>query len=184
MADSPNPVKTAMSWEDFLAAGEEWQRWELVDGEVEFMSPTGTRHGKVISRLDARLEAYCEAHREWIAFGADKAFTLAPGTWRCPDAALVRAERFPGRNIPEGPADFPPDVAFEVLSPGDTARRVARKRREYQESGVIQVWVDPDKRAAEVVYPDRASQYFDEDGTMTIDGVDGFTLDLKTPFEV
>jgi len=184
VADIANPIKARMSWEEFLTAGEEWQRWELVDGEVEFMSPAGTRHGKVISRLDSRLDAYCATHREWIAFGADTAFTIAPGTWRCPDAALVRAERFPGRTIPEGPAEFPPDVAFEVLSPGDTARRVARKRRQYQENGVIQVWIDSDKRAAEVAYPDRASQYFDEQSTLTIDGVDGFMLEMKSLFEV
>ncbi len=184
MADIATPIKTQMSWKEFLTAGEDWQRWELVDGEVEFMSPAGTRHGKAIANLDAELATYCRAHREWIAFGADTAFTIAPGTWRCPDAALVRAERFPDRRLPVGLADFPPDVAFGVLSPGDTARRVARKRRQYQESGVIQVWIDSDKRTGEVVYPDRASQYFDEDRPLTIDGVDGFALDLKVLFEV
>ena len=184
MADIARPIKTRMIWEEFLAAGEEWQRWDLVEGEVEFMSPNGTRHGKVISRLDALLDGYCATHRDWIAFGADTAFTMAPSTWRCPDAALVRAERFPGRTIPEGPAELPPDVAFENLSPGDTARRVARKRRQYQEAGVIQVWIDSEKRAVEVAYPDRATRYFDEHSTLTIDGVDSFALDLKALFEV
>jgi Uma2 family endonuclease len=184
MTETANSTKTRMSWEEFLAAGEEWQRWELVDGEVEFMSPAGTRHGRVILKLDVQLGAFCELHPEWTAFGADTAFTIAPGTWRCPDATLVRAERYPGRKIPEGPTEFPPDVAFEVLSPGGTARRIARKRRDYQESGVIQVWIDPDKRAAEVVYPDRASQFFDEHQPVTIDGLSEFALDRKALFEV
>ncbi|HEV2425025.1 MAG TPA: Uma2 family endonuclease [Terriglobia bacterium] len=164
MAEAANPVKTAMTWEQFLAAGEERQRWELVEG--------------------AQLEFYSNLRREWIALGADTAFTIAPGTWRCPDAALVRAERFPGRQLPEGPAEFPPDVAFEVLSPGDTARRMPRKRRQYQESGVIHVWIDFAKRTAEAAYPDRGSHYFDEGKPLTIDGVDGFALDLKALFEV
>ena len=33
-----------ITWEEFLAAGEEGQRWEWVDGEVEFMSPVNLRH--------------------------------------------------------------------------------------------------------------------------------------------
>jgi len=36
-------AKTTMTWKQFLTAGEEWQRWELVDGEVEFMSPVYNR---------------------------------------------------------------------------------------------------------------------------------------------
>jgi Uma2 family endonuclease len=86
-------TKPKMSWEEFLAAGEEWQRWELVD-DVEFMSPTGYLHSVVISRLSAQLEKYCQSHREWIAGGADAAFGMKSGNWRCPDATLVRSSRF------------------------------------------------------------------------------------------
>jgi hypothetical protein len=32
-------TRTSIRWEQFLAAGEEGQRWQFVDGEVEFMSP-------------------------------------------------------------------------------------------------------------------------------------------------
>jgi Uma2 family endonuclease len=177
-------TKAKMSWEEFLSAGEEWQRWELVDEEVEFMSPTGTRHGKVISNLDAELHAYCKSHQEWINLGPDTAFTMASGNWRCPDAALVRASRYPGRKIPEGPTDFPPDVAFEVYSPADSAARVAQKRRDYQASGVIQVWIDPEKRQAEVVYPDGASRYFNAGQPLVIDRLESFSLDLKALFNV
>lgn len=184
LLQTASSTKAKMSWEEFLAAGEEWQRWELVDGGVEFMSPTGTRHGKVISNLDGELGAYCRKHREWINLGPDTAFAMAPGNWRCPDGALVRADRYADGKIPEGPTDFPPDVAFEVYSPGDSAARVARKRRDYQASGVIQVRIDPENRQAEVVYPDRAAEYFDEQQPLVIDGLDGFTLDLKALFEM
>jgi len=149
MAETLKSTKTAMSWEDFLAAGEEWQRWELVDGEVEFMSPMGYRHAVVIRRLCAQLDRCCELHRDWTAGSADAAFRMASGGWRCPDSTLVRADRFPDRHIPTGPLVFPPDVAFEVYSPSDTAAQIARKRQDYQESGVVQVWIDAEKRVAE-----------------------------------
>ncbi|HMD98033.1 MAG TPA: hypothetical protein VKM93_11990 [Terriglobia bacterium] len=44
-------VRTAITWEEFLAAGEEDQRWEWVDGEVEFMSPAILRHEQFIILL-------------------------------------------------------------------------------------------------------------------------------------
>jgi hypothetical protein len=31
MAKTAEPIRTRMSWEEFLTAGEEWQRRELVD---------------------------------------------------------------------------------------------------------------------------------------------------------
>jgi Uma2 family endonuclease len=177
-------TKPTMSWEEFLAAGEEWQRWELVDEEVEFMSPTGYRHSVVISRLSAQLEKYCQSHREWIAGGADAAFGMKSGNWRCLDVTLVRSSRFSRGDIPTGRVDFPPDVVFEVYFPGDTAAQIARKRKDHQESGVIQVWIDPEKRQAELVYPDGVPRYFDAGQPLVVDGLKSFSLDLKALFSV
>jgi Uma2 family endonuclease len=41
----------AISWEEFLAAGREEQRWEWVNGEVEFMSPVNLRHEAFLAFL-------------------------------------------------------------------------------------------------------------------------------------
>ena len=32
-------TKTTITWEEFLTAGEEWQRWEWVDGEWVELPP-------------------------------------------------------------------------------------------------------------------------------------------------
>ena len=48
-------LKTTISWEEFLAAGEEGKRWEWVDGEVEFMSPASLRHEQFLVFLIAEL---------------------------------------------------------------------------------------------------------------------------------
>jgi len=175
-------TRATLTWEEFIAAGQEWQRWEYVDGGVEFMSPTNPRHGAVLLRLIASLGEYCKHHREWIGFASDTTFTMASGNWRCPDAAIVRAERFPERRIPAAPADFPPDIAFEVFSPGDTATQIQRKRKDYQESGVIQVWIDAEKRLVELVYPDQSPRYFEEEQPLVIEKLPDFSLDLKNLF--
>jgi Uma2 family endonuclease len=47
--------RTTVTWEEFLAAGQEGQRWEWVDGEVEFMSPVDLRHEQFLTQPSTRL---------------------------------------------------------------------------------------------------------------------------------
>jgi Uma2 family endonuclease len=109
---------------------------------------------------------------------------MVSGNWRMPDASLVRRERFPEGRISGPKCEFAPDVAFEINSPGDTPSHIQHKRKDYQESGVIQVWIDLDKRLVELIYPDRPLQYFEESQPLIIDKLPGFALDLKTLFSV
>jgi Uma2 family endonuclease len=124
-------TKTAITWEEFLAAGREGQRWEWVDGGVEFMSPVNLRHEAFIILLAGFLDRLCRTHPEWISFGSKGVFTMASGNWQMTDASLVRKARFPGGQIPTK-ADFPPDVTFEIYSPSDTPSYIQRKRKDYQ----------------------------------------------------
>ena len=56
-------IKTTITWDEFLAAGQEGQRWEWVDGEVEFMSPASPRHEQFLMFLIESLARFCRAHR-------------------------------------------------------------------------------------------------------------------------
>jgi Uma2 family endonuclease len=174
---------TTISWEEFLAAGEEWHRWEWVDGEVEFMSPVNLRHGAFLGSLLAALHQFCCAHPEWMCFASNGVFTMASGNWRMPDASLVRKARFPGGEIPIK-ADFAPDVAFEIHSPSDSPGQIQCKRKDYQQSQVVQVWFDLEKRLVELIYPDRPLQYCEEEQVLTIDTIPGFSLDLKQLYSI
>jgi Uma2 family endonuclease len=171
-------TRTTLTWEEFLAAGEEWQRWEWVDGEVEFMSPVNFRHEQVLVLLIVQLGLYCRQHKEWLCFPSNGVFTMSSGNWRMPDASLVRRARFPGGAMPTK-ADFAPDVAFEIHPPSDSPGQIQRKRQDYQQSGVVKVWFDLEKRLVELVYPDRPLQYFEEHQPLVIDTVPDFSLNLK-----
>jgi Uma2 family endonuclease len=96
---------------------------------------------------------------------------------------LVRKERFAGAQIPVM-AEFAPDVAFEVHSPSDKPSEIQSKRKDYQQSGVIQVWIDPDKRLVELVYPHRPLEYFQEGQPLIIAGLTDFSLDLEDLFAI
>ena len=171
-------TKTTLTWEEFLAAGEPNQRWEYIDGEIKFMSPTGFEHGRFIHQISLALSSLNQ--REWTCVGADVAFAMANGDRLCPDAAVVRRDRLPTDPL-KGPAPFPPDVAFEVISPGDTWSDIQRKRRIYRENGVVQVWVDPQERTVEVISPKHGARAFTECETVAIDELPGFELDLFPP---
>ena len=53
-------TKAGITWEEFLAAGKEGQRWEYVDGDVVFTTPVFRQHGKtnvkfeILSPSDSR----------------------------------------------------------------------------------------------------------------------------------
>lgn len=77
-------TKTTISWEDFLAAGKGDQRWEWVDGEIQFMSPVNIRHEKVLAALIACLFGYSRVHAEWICLASNCVFTMSSGHFRMP----------------------------------------------------------------------------------------------------
>lgn len=175
-------TKTALTWEEFLAAGKEGQSWEYVDGEVKFMSPhMGGGHFLAVKAICKAANEYEAGHPEWLSIHTDVAFTMSSGNWRCPDWALLRRERFGEGGIPEGPMPFPPEVTFEVISPTDKWSDVQSKRREYNANGVIQVWVDPQERTVEVISSKHGSRTFAEGETAVIDGPPGFELNLFPP---
>ena len=94
-------------------------------------------------------------------------------------------ERLPGRRIPSEPIpDLAPDLAVEVLSPGNTPGEMARKRQEYFAAGVRLVWlVDPEARTVEVYTDPEQSTVRHEADTLEGGAVlPGFALPLRELF--
>ncbi len=177
-------TRATTSWEEFLAAGVEGQKSECLDGKVIHYTPVNLRHESIIKRLIRDLMNYCDTHPDWDWYPSNATFTMRSGNWRCPDASLILRNRFPRGELPLQRFEIPPDVAFEIYSPSDNPAEVLRKRKDYLESGVIQVWIDPEKRLIELIYPDRALQYFKEDQPLVIDKLPEFSLDLKKLFSI
>ena len=172
---------TTLTWEEFLAAGKEGQRWEYVDGEVRFMSPhTGRDHYNVILKILEAAREYQKQHPEWMTVPTDMAFTMTAGNWRCPDWALIREAKLEGKSWDKGPFPCPPDVAFEFISPDDELADILEKQEDYHKNHVIQVWVhiSSRKRFVEVISPDRPVRYFQEGQTVEVEELPGFRFDF------
>jgi Uma2 family endonuclease len=144
-------TRRAATEEDLLAMPKDGQKYELVDGEIR-VSPAGDRHSVIAAQLVALLVPFVKQHRLGYVMTADAGFRLPSKNVRSPDASFVAAGRFPDDKVPDDFGSLAPDLAVEVLSPGDRPRYVLDKVGEYLEAGVRMVWViDPRKERA-VVY--------------------------------
>ncbi len=136
--------------DDLRAMPEDGNKYELVDGEIR-VSPAGDRHSAVALALGARLLGFVKEHHLGHVMGADAGYRLPGGNVRSPDASFVSKGRFPNDRPSEDWGSLAPDLAVEVVSPGDRPRHVLDKVGEYLAVGVRLVWViDPRTRRATI----------------------------------
>ena len=137
--------------DDLRATLEDGQKYELVDGEIR-VSPAGDRHSLVAAQIVALLVPFVKQRKLGFVFGADAGFRLPSGNVRSPDASFVALGRFPDNQVPDDWGSVAPDLAVEVVSPGDRPRHVLDKVGEYLEAGVRLVWVIDPRHERAVVY--------------------------------
>ncbi len=143
-------------------------RQELVQGVIITMPPPGARHGASCSRINRRLANHVEDNNLGTVFANDTGFLLErePDTVRGPDLSFWSRERLP--EVPTGYIDVPPDLAVEVVSPGDFYARVQRKVNQYLDKGVRLIWVvDPEDRSVTVLRAGEKAKVLSENETLT-----------------
>lgn len=85
---------------------------------------------------------------------------------RRPDAAFVSAARWPTEKPQpyRGDWEVVPNIAVEVVSPGNYADEFARERRQYFRHGVQEVWIIyPEERFIEVHDAQASREYAHQD---------------------
>lgn len=176
-----------MTARELLYMPQDSHRYELVKGGLIQMSPAGARHGRIAGKLLIQLGAHVETNRSGEVFAAETGFLLSrhPDTVRAPDVSFVAREHIPPEGVPEDFWPFAPDLAVEVISPGDTVQEVETKVFEYLEAGTRLVWLVNPKTRRVTVYrlPSEVHILTVND---TLDGAEvipGFTLPLKELFE-
>ena len=128
-------------------------RYELVRGALRKMPPAGSEHGYVALNIGRSLSAYVRDNGLGRAYAAETGFKLAsdPDTVRAPDAAFVNRERVEKAGRVAGYWPSAPDLAVEVVSPGDTHAQVVEKALAWLEAGCRMVLVtDPEQRTVTV----------------------------------
>ena len=150
------------------------ERRELVKGELRTMAPAGFDHGAVITNLAFLLTQHVKANQLGLVLGAETGFLLArnPDTVRGADIAFVSNARLPAAGRPTGYFPGPPDLAVEVVSPGDTLQDVEDKVDDYLAAGTKLVWVvNPRRRTVTIHRPQETPKLLADTQTLTGDEV-------------
>lgn len=133
-------IKRPVTIDDMYHMPKDGQKYELVDGEV-VVSPASVLHGEIALKIAYIIATFLDDHPIGKVYGDNVGLVFPTGNLRSPDAFFVRTEKLPGGKSPDTFGELVPDLAVEVLSPGDRPRYVANKIGEFLECGVPLVWV-------------------------------------------
>lgn len=161
-------------------------RCELIRGEIIHMAPSGAEHGDIAGELFGLIWSFVRQHKPGKVYAAETGFKIShdPDTVRAPDVAFVRKDRVPAK-YRRGFFDGAPDLAVEVVSPGDTHSELAAKVDKWLAAGTVSVWVvDPATRSIEIYHNSGEVLRFRVGETLTDDAIlPGFKLPLNELFE-
>jgi Uma2 family endonuclease len=145
-----------MTPDDLLARPEDDWRYELVEGRLVRMPPTGGEHGDIAGTLTVALGMWVLPRHLGRVLAAETGFQLGAGTVLAPDVAFVQAAHVPAADRPtrERFWALAPDLVAEVASPGETRPELAAKVRNWLAAGVRLAWVVwPRSRQVDVWQP-------------------------------
>ncbi len=145
------------------------ERFELLNGQPLPVSPTGFGRLFVTGILLGKLQTFVWEHKLGVV-GGEGGFVLpgTDGTLLAPDIVFVARARVPKRATWDRFQPIAPDLAVEVVSPGDTVSEVNGKTLAYLDAGVRAVWiVDPRRRIVTVHTPDSLARVLREGDELT-----------------
>jgi len=144
---------TLMTAEELMQLPRGYYRAELINGELITMPVPGLPHGRIALLLGASLLQFVLDHDLGEVYDySGYQLTVNPDTVLGPDIAFISKQRLKEMGGVEGYLPGAPDLAVEVLSPGDRPGKVNKKIALYFGSGTRQVWIVDHKHRKATVY--------------------------------
>jgi Uma2 family endonuclease len=139
---APARLTTTMTAEDLWRMPDDGMRHELVRGELRTMPPPGHEHGWLSSRIDRRLGTHVDEHGLGdVAVELGCRLPTEPETVRAPDVAFIVRARVEAIGRSRRYFEGAPDLAVEVVSPGDTSTEVHETALDWLAAGTRLVLV-------------------------------------------
>jgi Uma2 family endonuclease len=141
---------------------------ELIDNTL-VEKAVGFEASVVAATIIRVVSEFVTSRQLGIVSGPDGMFRLLASSVRAPDVAFLSRDRFPAGQFPrEAYPSLAPDLAIEVLSPGNTKAELMRKRIEFFHSGVRLVWIVDCRNRSVAIYTSPVDVIvLDEDATIT-----------------
>lgn len=138
--------------EELMSLPDDGNKYERVRGVLK-VSPAGHEQEYFGIWLATLLTNFVRPRKLGQVYGSNAGYRLPNGDIRSPDVSFVRQERIPGGRPPRGFAEYPPDLAVEVLSPNQKLQDLGEKVGEFLDWGTPLVWVlDPEAQTATVYH--------------------------------
>jgi len=135
--------KTEISLDDFMQID---SRVEIIEGELVEMAAAGFRHQVFGGNIYDSLKPFAHSRNLGIVLFDGMTYLMFSDAQRLkdsfmPDVSFIRRENFIANFDFSKPYPGVPDLAVEVVSPGDDADKIQTKLRTYLAKGTEQVWI-------------------------------------------
>ena len=177
-------VKPPVSFADLQLMPDDGNRYELYDGELWMVPAPILLHQIVIGRLHLALVEHVRQHGGAV-FAAPLDIVLSEYNVVQPDVVYFGVGTT-ARLDPFEYIRFPPDTAFEVLSPSTARNDRGRKRQLMARYGVTEYWIlDPLAKTIEISRLNEAGHgapLVVSQGRCASSVISGFEIDLAALF--
>jgi Uma2 family endonuclease len=160
--------------------------WELIDGELVAVNPTGEKHNRVVYKFVLRLGVHVDANQLGTVVMPDTGIVVSEQrqTVRSPDVGFIRGDRLPANRNVWGFYRVVPDLIVEVRSPRDIRSELLAKGMMWLEAGAALVWlIDPITETVTELGRQRAPHELGRNETLDgSDVVPGFRMPISELF--
>ena len=157
------------------------QNIELVEGEIVTMPTVRIQHADTMTRIAASVAPFVIQNDLGLLLTGDAGVVLERSAYgrdtvRGLDFAFISKDRAPDPST-KSLLEIAPDLAIEIMSPGNSGADMRFKVRQLLKAGAREVWVVyPDLREVEVHNANGVNIYFEGDTISGGDILPGFEI--------